>query len=50
VAEIIVDVNGCGRSDHEGFGDRLAMADGTSVVAIVKATDVMIGVEYPLLG
>ena len=46
MAEVIVDVNGIEvvAAITKDSAERLALADGLSVVAIVKATDVMIGV------
>ncbi len=47
MAEIVVDVNGIEvvAAITKDSAERLALADGKSVVAIIKATDVMIGVE-----
>ena len=47
MAEVIVDVNGIDvvAAITKESAERLALADGKSVVAIVKATDVMIGVD-----
>ena len=46
MAEVIVDVNGIEvvAAITKDSAERLALADGLSVVAIIKATDVMIGV------
>lgn len=47
MAEVIVDVNGIDvvAAITKESAERLALASGKSVVAIVKATDVMIGVD-----
>jgi molybdopterin-binding protein len=47
MAEIIVDVNGMEvvAAITKDSAERLGLASGKSVVAIIKATDVMIGVE-----
>ena len=49
MAEVIVDVNGIGidvvAAITKDPAERLSLADGKSVVAVIKATDVMIGVE-----
>jgi molybdopterin-binding protein len=47
MAEVIVDVNGIDvvAAITKDSAERLALADGKSVTVIVKATDVMIGVE-----
>ena len=47
MAEVIVDVNGIDvvAAITKDSAERLALADGKSVVAVIKATDVMIGVE-----
>jgi molybdate transport system regulatory protein len=47
MAEIVVDVSGIEvvAAITKDSAERLALADGKSVVAIIKATDVMIGVE-----
>jgi molybdopterin-binding protein len=47
MAEVIVDVNGIDvvAAITKDSAERLSLANGKSVVAIVKATDVMIGVE-----
>jgi molybdopterin-binding protein len=47
MAEIVVDVNGIDvvAAITKDSAERLGLADGKRVVAIIKATDVMIGVE-----
>jgi molybdopterin-binding protein len=47
MAEVIVDVNGIDvvAAITKDSAERLGLAAGQSVVAIVKATDVMIGVD-----
>jgi molybdopterin-binding protein len=47
MAEVIVDVNGIDvvAAITKDSAERLSLADGKSVVAVIKATDVMIGVE-----
>jgi molybdopterin-binding protein len=47
MAEVIVDVNGIDvvAAITKESAERLSLADGKSVVAVIKATDVMIGVE-----
>ena len=47
MAEVIVDVNGIDvvAAITKDPAERLSLADGKSVVAVIKATDVMIGVE-----
>jgi molybdopterin-binding protein len=47
MAEIVVDVKGIDvvAAITKDSAERLALADGKTVVAIIKATDVMIGVE-----
>ena len=47
MAEIVVDVNGIdvAAAITKDSAERLALAEGMRVVAIIKATDVMIGVE-----
>ena len=47
MAEVVVDVNGIDvvAAITKDSAERLALADGKTVVAIIKATDVMIGVE-----
>ena len=47
MAEVIVDVNGIDvvAAITKDSAERLALSQGKSVVAIIKATDVMIGVE-----
>ena len=47
MAEVIVDVNGIDvvAAITKDSAQRLALADGKTVVAIIKATDVMIGTE-----
>ena len=46
MAEVTIDVNGATvvAAITKGSAERLGLAEGKSVVAIVKATDVMIGV------
>ena len=47
MAEVIVDVNGIEivAAITKDSAERLALAQGTSAVAMIKATDVMIGIE-----
>ncbi len=47
MAEVVVDVNGIEvvAAITKDSAERLALGAGKSVVAIIKATDVMIGVE-----
>ena len=47
MAEVIVDVNGIDvvAAITKDSAERLSLANGKSVVAVIKATDVMIGVE-----
>ena len=47
MAEVIVDVNGIEivAAITKDSAERLSLAQGTSAVAIIKATDVMIGIE-----
>ena len=47
MAEVTVDVNGIEivAAITKDSAERLSLAQGTSAVAIIKATDVMIGVE-----
>ncbi len=47
MAEVIVGVNGIDvvAAITKDSAERLSLADGKSVVAVIKATDVMIGVE-----
>ncbi len=47
MAEVIVDVNGIDvvAAITKDSAERLSLADGKSVAAVIKATDVMIGVE-----
>ena len=47
MAEVIVDVNEIDvvAAITKDSAERLSLADGKSVVAVIKATDVMIGVE-----
>ena len=47
MAEVIVDVNGIDvvAAITKDSAERLSLASGKSVVAVIKATDVMIGVE-----
>jgi molybdopterin-binding protein len=47
MAEVIVDVNGIDvvAAITKDSVERLLLAEGKSVVAVIKATDVMIGVE-----
>jgi molybdopterin-binding protein len=47
MAEVVVDVNGIDvvAAITKDSAERLSLADGKSVVAVIKATDVMIGVE-----
>ena len=47
MAEVIVDVNGIDvvAAITKDSAERLALAKGKSVVAIIKATDVMIGID-----
>lgn len=47
MAEVVVDVNGIDvvAAITKDSAERLALADGKSVIAVIKATDVMIGVE-----
>jgi molybdopterin-binding protein len=47
MAEIVVDVNGIDvvAAITKDSAERLGLASGMSAIAIIKATDVMIGVE-----
>jgi molybdopterin-binding protein len=47
MAEVIVDVNGIEivAAITKDSAERLSLGQGTSAVAIIKATDVMIGIE-----
>lgn len=47
MAEVVVDVNGIDvvAAITKDSAERLALPDGKTVIAVIKATDVMIGVE-----
>ena len=47
MAEVTIDVNGVEivAAITKGSAERLALADGKPAVAIIKATDVMVGVD-----